>query len=206
MALPKTFAKVETNAYVRAFKASLAKRWSFTRMETLYEIFDLAAFLWALEREREALNVAAVVSAAISSPPPLARGGTNYNLWCPATFSHALVARLDTTGGEASRDVLALDPGVARTNPGYVTSFFTDLPDTFEQAMADKTQKWGCQTLARTLGKLLLYGELARIADPLVAGHGETIEPSLATGLSRLRERLADAHSSTTHAKPRTPR
>ena len=56
----------EPNRYLAKFKASLCKRWSSTRMETLYEIFDLAAFLWALERNDEALAIAGSVAGGSS--------------------------------------------------------------------------------------------------------------------------------------------
>ena len=74
----------ETNRYLAKFKSSLCKRWALTRMETLYEIFDLVAFLWALERNDEALAIAASVAASVPAPPRLG-DGFNYNIWCPAT-------------------------------------------------------------------------------------------------------------------------
>jgi hypothetical protein len=111
----------EANRYVAKFKAAHCKRWSSPRMETLYEIFDLAAFLWALERPDEAHAVVASVAAAVTATPPLSRGGSNYNIWCPATFSHALVhlswAKSDQAA--ASRAAPLADCGIARHNPDY---------------------------------------------------------------------------------------
>lgn len=75
----------EPNRYLAKVKASLCRRWSVSRMETLYEIADLAVYLWALERPGEAVAVAAAVATAVPAPPPLPKGGVNYNVWCPAT-------------------------------------------------------------------------------------------------------------------------
>jgi hypothetical protein len=120
----------EAHRYLAKFKASLCKHWSSTRMETLYETFDLAAFLWALERESEALAIAGWAAAAVPALPPLPGGGRNYNLWCPATFSHALVVRLAPRSwaerAAASRTALLADAGIARNNPGYLADRVAD--------------------------------------------------------------------------------
>src|SRR5262245_20402579 len=91
----------ESNRYLAKFKSSLSKRWSSTRMAVLYEISDLALFLWALNRNKEALTVAASIASSIPSPPPLPRGGFNYHVWCPATLLHALVIRLSPTSSQS---------------------------------------------------------------------------------------------------------
>src|SRR5688500_14266081 len=80
----------EPNRFVAKFKASLCRRWSTSRTETLYEIAELAEYLWAMERPNEALEIVVAVATAVPAPPPLPRGGVNYNIWCPATVSHAL--------------------------------------------------------------------------------------------------------------------
>jgi hypothetical protein len=50
--------------------------------------------------------------------------------------------------------------------------------------------KWACQRLARGIGKLVLYAELARAEDPLVEGLADELEASLPATISELKARL----------------
>lgn len=82
----------EANTFLAGFKSSLSKRWSVTGMATLYEIADLVAFLHSLGRNKEAMAVAVSVVTAAPTPPPLAGGGCNYNIFgvlprCPTRSS-----------------------------------------------------------------------------------------------------------------------
>jgi len=164
----------EPNRYLAKVKASLGKRWSVSRMETLYEIADLAMYLWALDRPGEAVAIAAAVAAAVPAPPPLPGGRVNYNLWCPATHSHALVARLGASArpeqAGASRAALLADPGINRGNPGYVADRVADARRVAEAPPAPRSMTRECQDLARAVGGLVLYAELAA-GDPLFAPH-----------------------------------
>lgn len=159
----------ESNRYVAKFKATLCKRWSSTRMETLYEIFDLAAFLWALERNDEALAIAGSVVAAVPTRPTLG-DGFNYNIWCPATYSHALLLHLATDDwkarAEASRAELLRDPGISRHNPDFIANKVVEAGQSAAAPAAEKTIKWESQELARFLGSLVLYSELAKAGTP----------------------------------------
>src|SRR5690242_5873759 len=58
----------ETNRYLAKVKTSLTRRWSHTRMRELYEEADLARYLWALEREAEALDILRSVTSAVPVP------------------------------------------------------------------------------------------------------------------------------------------
>ena len=53
--------------------------------------------------------------------------------------------------------------------------------------------KWEYQRLARDLGKLVLYSELAKAGDPMLEGHSEEIALLLPRVLSRLRTQLQRA-------------
>jgi hypothetical protein len=187
----------ESNRYLAKVKASLCKRWSASRRETLYEIADLAAFLWALERSDEALAVASWVAVAVPAPPPLPKGGVNYNVWCPATYSHALVARLGahTLPGQvrASRAALLGDGGVARDNPAYLAGRVGDARQLAAAPPDPKATKWECQGLARAVGAMALYSELAAAGDPLFAPHAAEAAALLPPLLSRLGTRLRSA-------------
>jgi hypothetical protein len=159
-------------------------------METLYEIADLAIYLWALERPREALLVAAAVAAAVPAPPPLPKGGVNYNVWCPATYSHALVAHLGASAMpelvQSSRAAIIADAGIARDNPGYLASKVTEARQRAAAPPDPKEMKWECLGLARAIGGMNLYAELAAADDPVFAPHGvdaTSLVPQLRTKL-----------------------
>lgn len=186
----------ESNRYLAKFKSSLCKRWSSTRMETLYEIFDLAAFLWALERNDEALPIAASVAASVPAPPPLG-DGFNYNVWCPATFSHALLVHLaaGTWLGRAktSRAELLRDAGIARGNPDFIAEGVAAARQLAVTTAGQRTIKWECQGLARSLGSLVLYSELAKAGDSLFKRHSKEVAVLIPQLLSKLRALLRSA-------------
>ena len=186
----------ESNRYVAKFKATLCKRWSSTRMETLYEIFDLAAFLWALERNDEALAIAASVVAAVPTPPPLG-GGFNFNIWCPATYSHALMIHLTSGTGdaraEASRAELFRNPGIARHNTGFIASNVVEASQLAASPAGEKTMKWESQELARSIGSLVLYSELAKAGDSVFEVHASEAARIIPQLLLKLRTLLQNA-------------
>lgn len=185
----------ESNSYVAKFKSSLSKRWTLTRMETLYEISDLAMFLWALERSEEAIAVASSIASAIPGPPALPRGGFNYNLWCPATFSHGLVVHLSTDRRQsnASRAAIMLDPGIARTNPASIADDVQEARDLAAAPGGQDTIKWECQHFARALGSMVLYCELAKAGDEVFKPHLNEAADIIPQLLARLATRLRSA-------------
>jgi hypothetical protein len=159
-------------------------------METLYEIADLAIYLLALERPREAVAIAAAVTAAVPAPPPLPKGGVNYNVWCPATYSHALVAHLGASTMpelvQTSRSALLADAGIARNNPGFLVSKVTEARLRAAAPPDPKAMKWECLGLARCIGGMILYAELAAADDPVFAPHcavATSLVPQLLTKL-----------------------
>jgi hypothetical protein len=197
-AMPPTEAlpEGESNRYVAKFKASLCKRWSITRMETLFEIFNLAAFLWALDRDKEALAIAATVADAIPAPP-LAGRGVNYNLWCPATWSHALLVHLSprswSARAEASRTALLGDCGMSRHNPDHIADALAEAGREAAAAAAERSMKWECHNLARALGHVVLFAELAHAGDPRFTVHGKDAGALIPQIIAKLRTTLQSA-------------
>ncbi len=180
----------EPNKSLAKYKQSLSKRWSVTKRETLYEIADLAIFLWALERSEEAVAVAAAVATAVPVPPPLPRDRVNYNLWCPATFSHALVMHLGGAPMSAqvarSRATLLADAGIARDNPEFLEKKVAEARERLEAAHNPKELKWELLGLARSIGTLNLYSELASAGDPIYAPHKTAANDLIPLLLSKL--------------------
>jgi hypothetical protein len=182
----------ESNRFLAKFKSSLSKRWSLTRMETLYEIADLAVFLWALDRKEDALAVAASVAAGIPAPPPFSRGGFNYNVWCPATFSHALVVHLRGVRAASSRASILQDTGIA-DNPASIAGTVAEAGRVAAAPVGQDTMKWECEHLARALGSMVLYSELAAAGVALFRRHSKTSGGLIPQLLSKLGARLRAA-------------
>lgn len=184
----------EPNRYLAKVKASLCRRWSVSRMETLYEIADLAVYLWALERPGEAVAVAAAVATAVPAPPPLPKGGVNYNVWCPATYSHALVTHVGASTvpeqAEASRAALFADAGIARNNPGFLASKVAEARQRAAAPPVPKAMKLECLGLARAVGAMVLYTELAAAGDSLFAPYASDAASLVLQLLSKLGARL----------------
>jgi hypothetical protein len=168
----------ETNPFLAAFKSSLAKRWSLTGMAVLYEIADLVAFLYALGRDREAAAVANAVASGIEAPPPLPAGGRNYNIWCPATLSHAFLVHINAPSLSsrvvASREALLEDPGIARTNSEFIAARVSDASMDAAEEPIKKPTKAQRQQTARHLSAMVLYSVLANAGDAAFTIHRET--------------------------------
>jgi hypothetical protein len=186
----------EPNRWLAKLKSSLCARWSYTRSGTLYEIFDLAAFLWALDRNDEALAVAGSVAASVPAPTPY-RDGFNYSIWCPATFSHALVVRLVTGAwkarADASRAALLGDAGVARNNPEFIADDVAEARQLVAAPTDPRPTAWECHRLAGSLGSLVLYAELAAAGDSVFERHSDEMALLIPQLLSNLRIRLQSA-------------
>jgi len=187
---PELTAASEANIFVAKFKTSLEKRWSVTGMATLYEIADLVALLHALGRNDEAIAVADSVVTAVPAPPPLPSGGHNYNIWCPATLSHAFVAHLGpwhlSSRAAASRDALLNDPGIARDNSAYIAGRIADAARDAATDLPRKPTKAQRQETARHLSTAILYSVLGNAGDGAFAVHHELADRLVTS----LREKL----------------
>lgn len=194
---PEALPDQETNRYVAKIKTSLCKRWSVTKSETLYEIADLATYLWALERPREAFAVAAAVATTVPAPPPLPRNRVNYTLWCPATYAHALVAHLGDrfvpAQAKVSRDAILADPGIARDNPDYLAECVDEARQLAAAPPDPKEMKWECRGLARGVNRMLLYTEAAAAGDTLFAPHAADAAALIPQLLTKLGAKLRSA-------------
>jgi hypothetical protein len=183
--------------YLVRFKTSLVKRWSHTRMSGLYEQLDLAVYLWALEREEEALEILRSTTAAIPAPP-MSSGGVDYNVWCPVATTNALEARIcrvagDTEAAAVPTARIMADPGVA-DNRSYIADKVAEAENKFGGAAAEKSVKWACHRLSRTLMDLFLFGELAAAGHEFAAYYDpEEVERLIAAGRAALHARLSTA-------------
>ncbi|MDI2131304.1 hypothetical protein [Yinghuangia seranimata] len=187
----------EPNRHLARFKTSLAKRWSHTRMTELYETLDLSLYLWALDRDDEALGVLGSVTSAVTTP--IGRDGLpNYNVWSPVVAMNALEARILRLAGNPQAAAtpaarLASDPGLA-PNRDFITDKITDAQGELDAAATETSVKWACHKLARRTGTLVLYAELAAAAHPYAAwSEADDVERLITTGRTHLRTRLTAA-------------
>jgi len=187
----------EENRYLLKFKSSLVERWSLTRMTELYEIVDLSAYLWAVDRSEEALAVLRSVTTAITEPPRTRDGTIDYNVWCPVAAANALEARLLRDRGDAAAqpaaDRLVGDPGLA-DNPDFIRERVTDAPGKMATAAAETSAKRACRRLSRTLLDLLLLAELAAAGHPYAVYYDAAeVAQLIESGRDLLRTRLMAA-------------
>ncbi|RFU41015.1 hypothetical protein DZF91_14080 [Actinomadura logoneensis] len=164
----------ETVPHLFRMKSSLVKRWSHTRMRELYEEFDLATFLWSLDREPEALEILDSIAAAI----PESKG--DYNVWSPVVSMHALrahilrnasapaVAEDENSALRASVRAVLADPGLG-DNPSSIASEVTEAEDEFRDAASGRSRAAACRNLSRTLCSLFVLAELALARHPYSA-------------------------------------
>lgn len=185
----------EENRYLAKVKTSLARRWSHTRMKELFEQADLARYLWALDREVEALDVLRSVTSVIHPPSGAL---PNYNVWSPVVTMNAIEARICRLGGDEAGAVapvsrLMADPGLA-PNRDFITGRVVEAPAVFADANAETSVKWACHRLSRTLGALILLGELGAAGHPYADWYDvEEVDRLIATGRALLAARLSMA-------------
>ncbi|MFC5186698.1 hypothetical protein [Actinomadura harenae] len=173
--------------YLLRFKTSLVKRWSHTRTRELFQECDLATYLWALNREAEALEILDSITTAI----PASKG--DYNIWTPVVRMHALQARIlrTPTGSSHTRNVNAVlaDPGLA-DNPPAIASSIPEAEAAF-QAATGRSLASSCRNHSRALGRLFLLSELARAHHPFAAYFSpSTLDDLIPAGRESLATRL----------------
>lgn len=189
----------EPNRFVAGFKRSLVRRWSHTRVAELYEEADLAVFLWALSRDEEALEILRSITTAVPVPPPFGPDGMpTMAVWSPMSTMHAMEARLlrradrrQESAAAAAR--LLRHPGIA-DNRELIVGTVLRAPVTFQEAEAERSDRWACTTISRRTGALVHLRELA------IAGHRlgwhvdpEHTETQIIAGRTHLAARLAAA-------------
>lgn len=178
----------DRNRSLARWKASLAKRWSLTRMGELFEAVELAWCVLALGREQE---TQAIVHAMGVVP-----FGGDYNIWTPVGYALCLQARLarlagDTPSWEAMMARLRAHPVTVTNNPAAVRQVLNTLPGEIEQGAQDRSLVFARKRLGTVLMELNYFQEcgLAGI-DHGVAYAPQALEAPLHQALERLRTRL----------------
>jgi len=187
--IPEALTSAEPHPHLAKIKPGVAKRFSLTRMEPLFEAVDFAWYLVALGREREARSLVDDIAAG-------AVFSGNYNTWSPAANAIALAARLARLAGdEPCRSALVgrlvEHPALATTDKPAFDAWLAGCAKKVDNARAEGSQKWACHQASRgmqgaaylreTLGAGFYYDAWTTAAalDAIIDG-----------GIALLRERL----------------
>ena len=178
----------DPNRHLARWKASLARRWSLTRMRELFEAVELAWCFHALGREQEAQEVVRAIGV-------VAFGG-NYNIWTPVGHALCLQVRLARLAGDrpAWEEVMArirAHPVYMTSNPDGVRDRLNTLAAEIEERAQDSSLVFARERLGEVLMVLNYFQECGRAAiDHGLAYDPQTLEPPLRRALERLRARL----------------
>jgi hypothetical protein len=186
---PDALTAPERHPFLAKIKPGVAKRFSRSRMEPLYEAVDVACYLVALGRDAEARGLVDDIAAG-------AVFAGNFNTWSPAANATSLAARLARLAGDELRrstlvQRLVEHPAFATVDrPAFDTwmgSYATEL----ERARSETSQKWACHRASRAVQGSVYFRET------LGAGfYYDTwttpgaIDAVIDDGISLLRERL----------------
>ncbi len=164
--------------YLKALKRKAAKSFSFTRMEALFKMKELAYALYAFRRTGECLEVCQTAARVEFSG--------NFNLWSPVETTLALYARMLKEKGETT----AADTVMARVRKaGFVNARLMGelLKDKeIREAIADGSITDERDWRLRQLSELCFMKELGGSAEYPV----DRIETLFQENLAALRELL----------------
>lgn len=187
--VPAAVAREEdANRHLARMKASLARRWSLTRMRELFDAVHLAWCFVALGRTDEAREVVGALAAV-----PFAG---DYNIWTPVGHAICLQARLEREAGDVAgweRDMARLraHPVNVTTNPAATRKLLDSLPAQLEAGLRARSLPSAVEQITTALMELNYYHEcgLAGI-DYGLPYDVQALEPLLESGLDLLRQHL----------------
>ena len=145
--IPDALTAAEPHPYLAKIKPGVAKRFSPSRMEALYEAVDFAWYLVALGREREARSLVDDIAAGATFTG-------NYNTWSPAASAIALAAWLARLSGDEPRRLaligrLVEHPAFAAMDRPRFEAWIADDAKKVADARAEASQKWACHNASR---------------------------------------------------------
>lgn len=188
--VPGVLLSSENNKVLGRAKAALAKKWSLTKGDTLFDAVYVAWFHVALGRSDEARELCDHVAETVVF-------SGDHNVWSPASGLIALSARLARLAGDEARQAtliarLVETPAVAAMPREAFLKWIAEADKDIRSAEVDPSQKWACQGFARGCARAAYFRETAA-AIPYDPGtvDPEALERTIATGLDGLRAHLA---------------
>jgi hypothetical protein len=188
--VPSVLVSEEYNKSLARAKASLAKKWSLTRIESLADTAQLGWFLVAVGRDDEARELVDHVSDRVFF-------SGDQDLWSPASHAISLAARLARQRNDEARRAslvarLVEHPAVASSPRAAFVKSVADADKDVRSAEVDPSQKWACHGFARGCARAAYFRETAAegVYEPgdLVV---DALERTIAEGLAGLRVHLA---------------
>jgi hypothetical protein len=157
--VPSALVAEEHNKFLARAKAALAKKWSLTRMESLFDTTHVGWFLVALGRDGEARELMEHVADRVEF-------SGDYNVWSPVASAIALAARVARkSGDEASRARhvarLVQHPATAIMAGEALKKWIAEAQKDVRSAEVDPSQKWACQGFARGCARAAYFCEMA---------------------------------------------
>jgi len=188
--VPEFLLEADGNKAIARAKVSLAKKWSLARPESLLDASDLAWFLVALGRAKEAREIADYLSDRV-----LFDGGLT--LWAPASNAITLAARLARLRDDEPRRArlvarIVEHPGIAPMDREALAKWIAHAVKDVRSAEVDPSQKWALQGFARGCARAAYFRETATEAtyeEGVVVI--DALENTIDEGLAGLRAHLA---------------
>lgn len=182
----------DDNKTVARAKASLAKRWSLTRKESLFDTSDLAWFLVALRREREARELVDHVADRVDGRASVGDDAA----WIAASLVIALAARLARESNDHARHAalatrLVAQPTVPLAPREAFVKALAEADKDIRSAEVEPSQKYAFQGFARGCARATYFRETASAA-AYEAGtvDVDALERTVGEGLAGLRAHL----------------
>jgi hypothetical protein len=187
--VPDVLLGEDDNKTVARAKASLAKRWNLSRKEILLDASDLAWFLVALRREREARELVEHVADRVPASDDAA-------VWAAASLVIALAARLARERNDEARRAalvtrLVARPSVPLAPRDALVKALGEAAKDIRSAEVEPSQKYAFQGFARGCARATYFRETgAEGAYEAGTIDIDALERTLGEGLAGLRANL----------------
>jgi hypothetical protein len=158
--VPSVLLGEDGNKAVARAKASLAKKWSLTRAETLGDAVQLAWFSVALGRLDEARELAEHIAERVTFTG-------DYNVWTPVANAIALAARLARERNDEPRRAsliarLVEHPALAKMPREAFVKWVADSDKDIRSAEVEPSQKWALHGFARGCARATYFRETSK--------------------------------------------
>lgn len=187
--VPAALVAADGNKLVARAKASLAKKWSLTRDESLADTVHVAWFLLALGRDAEALDLVDHVADRVTFTDDRA-------VWSAASTVIALAARIARESGDEERHAslvarLVEHPAIAATPLPVFQKWVAEAMKDVRSAEVDPSQKFACEGFARGCARASYVRETADSGGYEPGSVDvEALERTITEGLDGLRAHL----------------
>lgn len=184
--VPEWLLEDDANKLIAKTKATLAKRWNIARAESLEGAVQLAWFMIALHREKEAREVTEHVAERVAFGGDLA-------VWAPAANAIALAARLARLQNDEARRASLVarvveHPALAPLDREALVKWIAVAGKDVRSAEVDPSQKHALEGFARGCARATYLRETAAeggYPDGVVSV--EALETTIDDGLQGLR-------------------